>query len=73
MIMRVKVIEVIYRFFGSPKQEVLKDDDIDLTVYPVKDDRVYIDDVQYRVIQRDLFLRKDPNNQKMILFVEKTY
>ena len=39
--MRVKVIEVIYRFFGSPKQEVLKDDDIDLTVYPVKDDRVY--------------------------------
>lgn len=71
--MRVKVIEVIYRFFGSPKQEVLKDDDIDLPVYPVKDDRVYIDDVQYRVIQRDLFLRKDPNNQKMILFVEKTY
>lgn len=71
--MRVKVIEVIYRFFGSPKQEVLKDDDIDLTVYPVKDDRVYIDDVQYRVIQRHLFLRKDPNNQKMILFVEKTY
>ena len=71
--MRVKVIEVIYRFFGSPKQEVLKDDDIDLPVYPVKDDRVNIDDVQYRVIQRDLFLRKDPNNQKMILFVEKTY
>ena len=71
--MRVKVIEVTYRFFGSPKQEVLKDDDIDLTVYPVKDDRVYIDDVQYRVIQRDLFLRKDPNNQKMTLFVEKTY
>lgn len=71
--MRVKVIEVIYRFFGSPKQEVLKDDDIDLPVYPVKDDRVNIDDVQYRVIQRDLFLRKDPNNQKMILFVEKTF
>ena len=71
--MRVKVIEIIYRFFGSPKQEVLKDDDIDLTVYPVKDDRVYIDDVQYRVIQRHLFLRKDPNNQKMILFVEKTF
>ena len=71
--MRVKVIEVIYRFFGSPKQEVLKDDDIDLTVYPAKDDRVYIDDVQYRVIQRHLFLRKDPNNQKMTLFVEKNY
>lgn len=71
--MRVKVIEVIYRFFGSPKQEVLKDDDIDLPVYPAKDDRVYIDDVQYRVIQRHLFLRKDPNNQKMILFVEKTF
>ena len=71
--MRVKVIEVIYRFFGSPKQEVLKDDDIDLPVYPVKDDRVYIDDVQYRVVQRHLFLRKDPNNQRMILFVEKTF
>ena len=71
--MRVKVIEVIYRFFGSPKQEVLKDDDIDLPVYPAKDDRVYIDDVQYRVIQRHLFLRKDPNYQKMILFVEKTF
>lgn len=71
--MRVKVIEVEYRFFGRSKQVVLKDDDIDLTVYPVKDDRVHIDDVQYRVIQRDLFLRKDPNNQKMTLFVEKTY
>lgn len=71
--MRVKVIEVIYRFFGRPKQEVLKDDDIDLTVYPVKDDRVYIDDVGYRVIQRDLILRKDPNNQRMILFVEKLF
>lgn len=71
--MNVKVIEVKYRFFRKPKQEVLKNDDIDLTVYPVKDDRVYIDDVQYRVIQRDLILRKDPNNQKMILFVEKTF
>lgn len=71
--MRVKVIEVIYRFFGRPKQEVLKDDDIDLTVYPVKDDRVYIDDVGYRVIQRDLILRKDPNNQRLTLFVEKLF
>ena len=71
--MNVKVIEVIPRFFKTSKQIVLKDGDIDLTVIPIKDDIVIIEDVRYRVLQRDIIMRKNLENQRITLFVEKLY
>lgn len=71
--MQVKVIEVISRFFKKPIQVVLKDDDINLIVIPSKDDVVFIDDVRYKVLQRDIIMRKNLENQRITLFVEKLY
>lgn len=71
--MNVKVIEVIPRFFKASKQVILKDGDIDLTVIPVKDDIVIIEDVRYKVLQRDIIMRKTLENQRITLFVEKLY
>ena len=71
--MQVKVIEVIPRFFKKSIQVVLKDDDINLIVIPSKDDIVFIDDVRYKVLQRDIIIRKNLENQRITLFVEKLY
>lgn len=71
--MNVRVIEVIPRFFKKSKQVILKDGVIDLIVTPAKDDVVVIDDVQYRVLQRDIIMRKNLENQRITLFVEKLY
>ena len=69
--MKVKVIKTTFRFWKEPKQELLKDGDINLEVMPVKDDVVIIDDIRYKVIQRDIRMAK--NNQQVTLFVEKLY
>lgn len=71
--MNIRVIEVIPRFFKKSKQVILKDGDIDLTVIPTKNDIIIIEDVQYRVIQRDIIMRKNLENQRITLFVEKLY
>lgn len=71
--MQVKVIEVIPRFFKKSIQVILKDDDINLIVIPSKDDIVFIDDVRYKVLQRDIIMRKNLENQRITLFVEKLY
>ena len=71
--MNVRVIEVIPRFFKKSIQVVLKDDAIDLIVIPSKDDVVFIDDVRYKVLQRDIIMRKNLENQRITLFVEKLY
>ena len=73
MDMHVRVIEVIPRFFKKSKQVILKDDTIDLIVIPSKDDIVFIDDVRYKVIQRDIIMRKNLELQRISLFVEKLY
>lgn len=69
--MNVRVIEVIPRFFKKSKQVILKDGDIDLIVIPIKDDIVIIEDVRYKVLQRDIIMRKNLENQRITLFVEK--
>jgi hypothetical protein len=69
--MKVRVVKVTFRFWKTPKQELLKDDDINLEVMPVKGDIVIIDDIRYDVIQRDIRMSKD--NQQVTLFVEKLY
>lgn len=69
--MKVKIIKTTFRFWKEPKQELLKDGDINLEVMPVKDDIVIIDDIRYKVIQRDIRMAK--NNQQVTLFVEKLY
>lgn len=71
--MNIRVIEVIPRFFKKSKQVILKDGDIDLTVIPIKDDIVIIEDARYRVLQRDIIMRKNLENQRITLFVEKLY
>lgn len=71
--MNVRVIEVIPRFFKKSKQVILKDGDIDLIVIPIKDDIIIIEDVRYKVLQRDIIMRKNLENQRITLFVEKLY
>lgn len=71
--MNIRVIEVIPRFFKASKQVILKDGDIDLTVIPIKDDIIIIEDVRYKVLQRDIIMRKNLENQRITLFVEKLY
>ena len=69
--MKVKVIKVTFKFWGGNKQEILKDGNIDLVVVPIKDDKVFIDDIGYKVLQRDVHIKKDINKQRITLFVEK--
>lgn len=71
--MNVKVIEVIPRFFKKSEQVVLREGDIELPVYPAKDDKIFIDEVGYRVLQRDIHMVKDVSKQRITLFVEKLY
>ena len=71
--MNVRVIEIIPRFFKKSKQVILKDGDIDLIVIPIKDDIIIIEDVRYKVLQRDIIMRKNLENQRITLFVEKLY
>jgi hypothetical protein len=71
--MIIKVIEVQYRFWGKPKQTTIKYGEIDLPVVPIKGDKIIIDDVVYNVIQRDIVMRRDPENQRVTLFVEKVW
>lgn len=69
--MHVRVIEIIPRFFKKSKQVILKDGNVDLIVIPSKDDIVFIDDVGYKVLQRDIIMRKNLELQRITLFVEK--
>jgi hypothetical protein len=71
--MNIRVIEVIPRFFKKSKQVILKHGDIDLTVIPIKDDIIIIEDVRYKVLQRDIIMRKNLENQRITLFVKKLY
>lgn len=68
--MQVKVIEVEQGWFKS-KQTVLKDDYIDLVIYPAKGDKIFIDGIGYIVLQRDLYISKEICKQTMTLFVRK--
>ena len=52
---------------------ILKDGEIDLAVIPIKDDIIIIEDVRYKVLQRDIIMRKNLENQRITLFVEKLY
>jgi len=70
--MRVRVILVNYNWFKPHTQTVLKDDNIELVVTPVKGDKIFIDGVGYHVIQRDIHLSKHPSKQRITLFVEKS-
>lgn len=68
--MKVKVIEVIYHLFKN-ELILLKDDNIDMQAYPVVGDIVTIDDIKYRVIQRNIDFRKNRNNQNITYHVTK--
>ena len=69
--MKVKVIKVTFKFWEGTEQEILKEDDIDLIVIPTKGDKIFIDDIGYTVLQRDIHMKKDINEQRITLFVEK--
>lgn len=69
--MKVKVIKVTFKFQGGTEQEILKEEDIDLVVVPVKGDKIFIDDIGYKVLQRDIHINKNIYEQRITLFVEK--
>lgn len=68
--MRIRVIEVEYRFFKSNKYNVLRDEEFDIQFIPMKGDVIFIDDIRYRVEQRDFV---DLKSQFIRLFVTKIY
>ena len=69
--MKVKVIKVIFKFWGGTEQEILKEGDIDLVVVPVKGDKIFIDDIGYKVLQRDIHIKKNIYEQRITLFVKE--
>ena len=69
--MKVKVIKLTFKFWGGTEQEILKEGDIDLIVVPVKGDKIFIDDMGYKVLQRDIHIKKNIYEQRITLFVEK--
>ena len=69
--MKVKIIKVTFKFWGGTEQEILKEGDIDLVVVPIKGDKVFIDDIDYIVHQRDIHIKKDINEQRITLFVKE--
>ena len=69
--MKVKVIKLTFKFWGGTEQEILKEGDIDLIVVPIKGDKIFIDDMGYKVLQRDIHIKKNIYEQRITLFVEK--
>jgi hypothetical protein len=69
--MKVRIIKVEYDFWGRSSQTILKDDYIDLKVIPIQGDIVFIDGERYKVTQRDIFIKKDIDQQRITLFVNK--
>lgn len=55
--MEIRVIKVTPKFFGDGTQELLKEGNLDMEIYPITGDIVFIDDVKYKVLQRDICMR----------------
>lgn len=69
--MKVKIIKVNFKFFGSDTQEVIRNGEVDLKLIPIKGDVLFIDDVKYIVLQRDIIF--SGSEQDVRLFVREHY
>lgn len=69
--MNVKVIEIIkFKLFRDSEQRLLKNGELDIKLIPIKGDIVFIDNIKYEVIQRDIIMGKE---ESVRLFVRKPY
>lgn len=67
--MKVKIIKVNFKFFGRDTQELIRDGEVDLKLIPIKGDVLFIDDVKYIVLQRDILFFE--SEQDVRLFVRE--
>ncbi len=67
--MKVKIIKVNFKFFGRDTQELIRDGEVDLKLIPIKGDVLFIDDVKYIVLQRDIIF--SGSEQDVRLFVRE--
>lgn len=69
--MRIIITEVNYRAFKPNKYNVLKDEEFEIQFLPMKGDVILLDDIRYKVEQRDFFFKLGV--QCIHLYVTKTY
>lgn len=67
--MKVKIIKVNFKFFGCDTQELIRDGEVNLKLIPIKGDVLFIDDVKYIVLQRDIIF--SGSEQDVRLFVRE--
>lgn len=67
--MKVKIIKVNFKFFGRDTQELIRDGEVDLKLIPIKGDVLFVDDVKYIVLQRDIIF--SGSEQDVRLFVRE--
>lgn len=67
--MKVKIIKVNFKFFERDTQELIRDGEVDLKLIPIKGDVLFIDDVKYIVLQRDIIF--SGSEQDVRLFVRE--
>lgn len=65
--MKVKVIKVNIKLFGPDEQELIRDGEVDLKLIPVKGDVLWIDDVKYTVLQRDIIFSGSEQNVRLFV------
>lgn len=67
--MKVKIIKVNFKLFSGDTQELIRDGEVDLKLIPIKGDVLFIDDVKYIVLQRDIIF--SGSEQDVRLFVRE--
>lgn len=69
--MYIKIIKVTPKFFGTSQQTIFSACNVDMQVIPTKGDKIFIEDKDYKVLQRDIHFVDDFSKQYITLFVEK--
>lgn len=67
--MKLKLIEVEYRFFQKNVQTVLAKNETKIHVIPNIGDVLYYAGARYKVVQKDIYLDDDLSDENVTLFL----
>lgn len=69
--MKLKLIEVEYKFFRKNVQTVLAKNETEIPVIPNVGDVLYYAGARFKVIQKDIHLDDDLSDENVTLFLSK--
>ena len=69
--MYIKIIKVTPKIFRTSQQVIFSACNVDMQVIPTKGDKIFIENKEYKVLQRDIYYIDDFTRQHITLFVEE--